>query len=131
MNIAHYTKFLAAIVFVVISALVAALADNSITVEEGINVGIVGLGAIGTYLAPNLPQIIGGYLKLVVQALTAGAVLLVTLLVGGVTIGELLQVGAAVLGVFVVYALPNFPEVVKVTAAGDVKLATASVVGRS
>lgn len=130
MNISHYTKFIAAVFFVVISALVAALADGAISAEEGINVGITGLGAIVTYVAPNLPSVAGGYLKLIVQALTAGAVLLVTLIIGGVTIGELLQIGNAILGVFVVYALPNFPQVVSVDSKGVAKLATASTLTR-
>lgn len=127
MNLAHYTKFLAAVFFVVVSALVAALADGTITVEEGINVGIQGGGAIVTYVVPNIPSLFGGYLKLVVQALTAGAVLLVSLLVGGVTLGEWLQVGNAILGVFVVYALPNFPQVVAVDRDGTARLATSAV----
>lgn len=126
MNLSHYTKFLAAVLFVVVSALVAALADGSITVEEGINVGIQGGGAIVVYVVPNLPTGIGGYLKLIVQALTAGAVLLVSLLLGGVTLGEWLQVGNAILGVFVVYALPNFPQVVSVSRDGEPRLATAA-----
>lgn len=126
MNIAHYTKFIAAVFFVVISALVAALADGSITVEEGINVGIQGGGAVVVYLVPNLPEGIGKYLKLIMQALTAGAVLTITLVVGGVTLGEWLQIGNAILGVFVVYALPNFPQVVRVDQHGTAHLATAA-----
>lgn len=125
MNLSHYTKFIAAVVFVVVSALVAALADGSITTEEGINIGIQGGGAIVTYVVPNIPQLLGGYLKLFVQALTAGAVLLTSLLIGGVTLGEWLQVGNAILGVFVVYALPNFPQVVAVDSKGVATIATA------
>ena len=118
MNIGHYIKYLVAILTVLVAGLAAAIADGSLSVEEGINLGIITLGAVATYLIPNLPEGIGQYAKLIVQALTAGLVLLVTLLVGGVTLGEWLQVGAAILGAFTVYAVPNAPKLLAVDHGG-------------
>lgn len=119
MNPTHYSKFLLAVAFTLISGVGAALADGLLTIDEGLNLAIAGLTAIVTYVVPNLPSGPGAYLKLIVQAVGAGLVLATSLITDGVTMGEWFQIGAAVLGVFTVYAIPNFPEVKAVTTAGN------------
>lgn len=114
MNILHYAKYLVAVITVIVAGVGAALADGILTADEAVNLLIIGLGAILTYLVPNLQAGIGSYAKLIVQALTAGAVLLQSSLLDGVTAGEWFQIAAAVLGAFTVYALPNHPELVAI-----------------
>lgn len=112
MNAAHYLKFLLAVAFVTVSGAGAALADGVLSTPEAINLGIQGGGAVLTYVVPNLPAGPGKYLKLFVQGGTAGAVVAQSALSDGIAAGEWLQIGAAVLGVFTVYAIPNYPELV-------------------
>lgn len=119
MNLSHYAKYIIAILFTLVAAFAATLQDNHLTVEEGINVAILGGGAVVTYLVPNLHEGVGKYLKLIIQAITAGLVLLISLLVDGLTAGEVLQVGAAILGVFTVYAIPNAPALLAVDHGGN------------
>lgn len=114
MNLTHYAKYLAAVATVIVAGAGAALADNTITTAETVNLAIIGLGAVLTYVVPNLETGVGRYAKMLVQAFTAGAVLLQSSLIDGVTAGEWLQVAAAVLGTFTVYALPNYPELVAI-----------------
>lgn len=119
MNVAHYLKFLLAVAFVTVSGAAAALSDGVISAAEGINLGIQGGGAIVTYVVPNLPEGPGKYLKLIVQGATAAGVVANSVLTDGITTGEWLQIGAAALGVFTVYAIPNYPEVIAIEQHGD------------
>lgn len=114
MNIAHYAKFLVAILGVVLAAVAGALADDVITLDEAVNLSIVSLGAFGTYLVPNLDEGPGRYAKMIVGALTAGAVLLASITTDGITLGEWLMVGAAILTALTTYVVPNAPELVAI-----------------
>jgi len=114
MNPAHYTKYIVQIVGVVLAALAAALVDGVITPDEAVNLGLLSLGAIATYVVPNLEAGLGRYLKLIVSAIAAGLTLLASSLTDGVTLSEWLMIGAAVLATFSTYALPNAPELVAI-----------------
>ena len=114
MNVAHYTKFIVQIVGVVLAAVAAALVDGLLTPDEAVNLALLSLGAIATYLVPNLEAGIGRYLKLIIAALSAGLTLLASSLTDGVTLSEWLMIGAAVLAAFSTYALPNAPELVAI-----------------
>lgn len=113
MNVGYYSKFIVAMLGVVLAALAGALADNAITPDEAVNLAIVSLGAIATYLVPNMPAGPGSMLKMFVGALTAGATLLSSEISDGVTTGEWLMVGAAVLTAFATYVIPNQPPLVE------------------
>lgn len=113
-----YMKFAAQVVATVLTALVAGLLDDRIDVEEWINVGIVGLGAISVLGAGNLPSGIWSYTKTLVSAATAGLVLLTSLLADGVISGaEWLQVLIAVAGAAGVAVVPG-PRVYDAVAVG-------------
>lgn len=114
MNVAHYTKYLVQIGGVVLAALAAALVDGLITPDEAVNLALLTLGAIATYLVPNLEEGAGRYLKLIISAIAAGLTLLASSLTDGVTLSEWLMIGAAVLAAFSTYALPNAPELVAI-----------------
>lgn len=114
MNVAHYTKYLAQLGAVVLAAIAAALVDGVLTPDEAVNLAILTLGAFVTYVVPNLDAGVGRYAKLIVASITAGLTLLASSLTDGVTLAEWLMVGAAVLGAFTTYALPNAPELVAV-----------------
>lgn len=119
MNLSHYTKFIVAALGIVLGALAAALGDNLITVDEAVNLVIVALGAVATYIVPNLETGIRRYSKLIVGALTAGVTLLASLTSDGITLSEWLMVGAAIFTAFTTYVLPNKPELVAIGAHTD------------
>jgi len=114
MNVAHYTKYLAQIVAVILAAIAAALVDGLITPDEAVNLALLSVGAVATYLVPNLEAGVGRYAKLIIAAVTAGLTLLASSITDGVTLAEWLMIGAAVLGAFTTYALPNAPELVAI-----------------
>lgn len=114
MNAAHYTKYIVQVVGVVLAAVAAALVDGQITADEAVNLGLLALGAVTTYVVPNLEAGVGRYLKLIVSAIAAGLTLLASSLTDGVTLSEWLMIGAAVLAAFSTYALPNAPELVAI-----------------
>lgn len=109
MNPAHYAKYIAAVLGVVLAAVAAALADGAITIDEAVNLAVVTLGAISTSIVRNLPTGIGHYAKTIVGALTAGAVLLASLTTDGITLSEWLMVGAAIITAYTTYLIPNAP----------------------
>jgi hypothetical protein len=102
----NYAKAVAAVVTTVLAAIAAALfGDNVISAVEWVNVAILAVGACAVFAAPNVPGAI--YTKSILAALTAGLVLLASVIVGGVTVVEWIQVILAVLGALGVYAVPN------------------------
>ena len=110
MNITHYAKSLLYIALAVVGVLVTALADDLITVDELVNIGIIGVGAIVTYLVPNLPEGVGRYAKVIVTFVIAALVALQSFLTDGVTTTEWLQIAVAAFAGIGVYVIPNEPE---------------------
>lgn len=104
----RYAKFVAAIVATVVSALIAAMTDDHVSVVEWVNVAIAGVGACAVFAAPNVPG--SRYTKAILAVLTAVLTLLVSLITGGLTPAEVLQLIIAGLGAVGVYAIPNAPE---------------------
>ncbi|MDF2578482.1 MAG: hypothetical protein K0S49_61 [Microbacterium sp.] len=112
MNIGHYAKALLYIALAVVGVLVTALADELLSVDELVNVAIIGVGAITVYLVPNLPSGPGAILKTLVAFAVAGLVALQSFLTGGVSTTEWLQVAVAAFAGVGVYVIPNEPPVV-------------------
>lgn len=116
----QYAKPIGVVVVAVITAVAAALTDNTITPEEYVVISGVGLSAVGSGIVPNLPAGIGAYAKGIVTFLVAGAATLAVLIVGGLTVAEVLEVLiAAAASVGIVVAAPG---PVTATAATDYRL---------
>ena len=109
MNISHYAKALLYIALAVVGVLVTALADDLLTVDELVNVGIIGIGSISVYLVPNLPSGVGRYAKTIVTFAVAGLVALQSFLTDGITTTEWLQIAVAAFAGIGVYVIPNEP----------------------
>lgn len=103
-----YAKPIGVVTVAVITAVVAALTDNSITPQEWVVISGVGLSAVGAAVVPNLPTGIASYAKAIVTFLVAGAATLAVLVVGGLTVAEVLEVLiAAAASVGIVAAAPG------------------------
>jgi len=102
-----YAKSLLAVLVTVISAVVAALTDNTVTNVEWINVAIAGAGAAAVFAAPNVPG--SRYTKAILAIVTAVLTFLVTVITDGITASEWLQVLVIAAGALGVYAVPNKP----------------------
>lgn len=105
--ISQYSKSLSYILVAVLMAVVAPLSDGILTLPEGINLGVVALGAIGIYLVPNIPESYRSYSKGGIAFLTAIAVTLVSVLSGGITGAEVAQIALAAFGAIGVVIIPN------------------------
>ena len=110
MNITHYAKSLLYIALAAGGVLVTALADEILTVDEGVNVAIIGVGAITVYLVPNLPAGVGRYFKVGVAFVVAALVALQSFLTDGITATEWLQIAVAAFAGIGVYVIPNEPK---------------------
>lgn len=108
-----YQKFIAQVVATVLAALVPALADGSLSAAEWVNVGIIGLGAVGVLGAGNLPSGVWAHTKVIVSVATAVLVALASFLTGGVNLTEWIQIAMAALGAVGVVAVPG-PKVIPV-----------------
>lgn len=106
-TIGRYAKAIVYIALAAVTVLVTALQDDVVDVAELVNIGIVVVGAIGVYWAPNVPGSWRAYLKGAVAFLTAGLVALLSFLTGGVTVAEWLQIGVAALAGIGVVIIPN------------------------
>jgi hypothetical protein len=103
-----YAKFIVIVVATILSALSAALVgDNAVIPEEWVNVAILGVGAAGVFAAPNVPG--AKYTKSVLAVLAAGLTVLATVILGGITTAEIIQIVVAGLGALGVYSVPNKP----------------------
>jgi hypothetical protein len=105
--IKQYAKALIYIALAAVSVLVTALTDDVVSPEELVNVGIVGVGAIATYLVPNLPTGPGAYAKSATAFIVAGLIAVASALTGGITTAEWLQIGVAAFAGIGVYIVPN------------------------
>lgn len=104
----NYAKSIAMVVATVISAIIAALVgDNAINAVEWVNIAIAAVGAAAVFTAPNVPG--ANYVKEVLAVLTAVLTLLVTVIVGGITLSEWLQLAVVALGALGVFAAPYTP----------------------
>lgn len=101
-----YSKFFAAVIVTVLSAIAAALTgDGVISATEWVNVAILGVGACAVFTGANVPG--AAYTKSILAALTAGLTVLASVIIGGVTPVEAIQIVIAVAGAVGVYAVPN------------------------
>ena len=116
MNIGAYAKAITYIALAAGAFLVTALTDNSVSLEEGVNLAIVVVGAVGVYWAPNIPEKHLSYFKSAVAFTVAGLTALVPFLIGGVNAVEWIQVGIAALAAIGVTIVPNVeaPAIVEV-----------------
>ena len=101
-----YSKFIAIVIATVLSAISAALlGDSVISPNEWVNVAIAGVGAAAVFAAPNVPG--AAYTKSVLAVLAAGLTVLASVIIGGVSPAEWIQIAIAALGAVGVYAVPN------------------------
>lgn len=105
-----YAKSLLYVLLAVAGVLVTALTDNVVTTSELVNVGIIGVGAVGVYWVPNLPEGPAQYLKTVVAFVAAALVALSSFLSDGITPAEWLQIAIAAFAGVGVYIIPNEPS---------------------
>lgn len=106
--LARYAKALAAVLVAIATAVVAALTDSAFTAQEGVIVAGVGVSAVGVAIVPNLTAGPAAYAKAAVAFLGAGLGALAVLMVGGLTLAEVLEALIAAAGaVGVVAAVPN------------------------
>lgn len=91
-TIAAYAKSLVYVGLALLGFAITALADNVVTGEEALNFVIIGLGALVVYVVPNMPTGVAAYSKTIAAFIIAGIVMLISLLSGGVTLSEWLQV---------------------------------------
>ena len=110
----RYAKFALAVLVAVVSAIVAAMTDGTVTNVEWVNVAIAGTGAAAVFAAPNVPG--SSYTKTVLAVLTAVLTFLTSAITGGVTTAEWLQIFVIAAGALGVYAVPNSPKVIDGTA---------------
>lgn len=102
----NYAKAFVAVVITVLTAILAATTGNSaISANEWVNVAIAGVGACAVFAAPNVPG--ARYTKAVIAVLTAGLTVLASVILGGVTYTEWIQIIVAAAGAVGVYAIPN------------------------
>lgn len=99
-----YAKAVMAVLTAIAAALLGFLTDG-ITPEEWVNVAIAGVGAAGILTAPNIPGF--KYTKTILAVLTAGLMVLVGAIDGGLTLQEWFQIGVACLGAVGVWRVPN------------------------
>lgn len=111
MNIGNYAKAIVYVALAAVTFLVTALADNSISTDELVNLAVIVVGAVGVYLVPNFPAKFAQYAKTGVTLLTAALVTTLSFLSDGISTTEWLQIGIAALAAIGVYIVPNTPTV--------------------
>jgi hypothetical protein len=103
----NWGKAIAQVVATVIAAIIPAVVDGFTPVEI-VNVVLIGLGAIGVGVVPNLTAGVAKYAKAIVSITTAVATLLVSYFADGsyhLTTSEWLQLLIAALGAVGVVAI--------------------------
>lgn len=103
-------KYAKTIVQVIVTILVALAAvwTGGVTTVELVNVLIVAAGALQVFTAPNVPGAV--YTKGILSAVTAGLVVLTSVVTGGLVFPELVQILVAAAGAVGVFVIPNKPE---------------------
>ena len=112
MNIGFYAKSIVTIIAAGLGILVAALADNTVSALEYVNIGIALVTAIGVYLIPNLPAGPATVGKTFVAAAGAALAALATVLAttldfSAVSSSDWLSVLLAAGAAIGVYIIPN------------------------
>lgn len=102
-----YAKALIYIALAAVAFLVTALSDETLGLDEILNLVVVVVGAIVVYAVPNLPGTIRPYAKTIAAFVTAGVIALLSFLTGGVSLTEWLQVIIAAFAGIGVYITPN------------------------
>ena len=102
-----YAKFIVQAIITVLVAL-AAVWTGGVTPVEWVNVAIVGVGALAVFAAPNVPG--AEYTKAILAALTAGLVVLASVITGGLVFVEIVQIVVAAAGAVGVFAVKNQPN---------------------
>lgn len=102
-----YAKSLLYVLLAVAGVLVTALTDNIVTTPELVNVGIIGVGAVGIYVVPNAPEGAARFMKTAVAFVAAALVALSSFLSDGITPSEWLQIAIAAFAGIGVYIIPN------------------------
>lgn len=104
-----YAKSLLYVLLAIAGVLVTALTDNVVTTPELVNVGIIGVGAVGVYVVPNAPEGAARFLKTAVAFVAAALVALASFLSDGITPAEWLHIAVAAFAGIGVYIIPNEP----------------------
>jgi hypothetical protein len=108
----QYAKSLLYVLLAIAGVLVTALTDSVVTTGELVNVGIIGVGAVGVYVVPNAPEGVARFMKTAVAFIAAALVALSSFLSDGITVSEWLQIAIAAFAGIGVYIIPNETEVV-------------------
>jgi peptidoglycan/LPS O-acetylase OafA/YrhL len=103
----NYSKTWGMVVATVLSAVLPALVDGSLSPTEWINVALAFVGAVSVAIVPNLNAGVGKYAKAAVAVAAAVLTLLVSLIDGGLSTPEILQLVIAALGAVGVVSLPG------------------------
>jgi hypothetical protein len=103
-----YTKTVVQVLITILVAAAGAYTNGGITSIEWVNVAIVGAGALSVFAAPNVPG--AAYTKTILSAITAGLVVLTSVITGGIVFPELVQILVAAAGAVGVFAFQNKPE---------------------
>lgn len=103
---AKYRKAVA-IVLVTIATFVSSVLTGGISAQEWVLIAGVAVAAFGVAVVPELDAGIGAVAKTVVTFLTAGLTVLATVILGGLTAPEVIEVIVAALASIGVTALPN------------------------
>lgn len=107
-NYTQYLKGFAAVVATILTYVLALTSGNHhLNQTEWINVIIVGFGALGVFISTNFPAGVWKYCKQILAAATAGATVLASVIIGGVTYTEWIQIIVACGMAVGVIAIPN------------------------
>lgn len=106
-----YAKFVLAVVATVLTGIVGAYTDGTVTNVEWINVAIMGVGGLAVFAAPNVPGSM--YTKSILAVLSAVLAALASFITDGVSQSELMQLGVIALGALGIYAVPNSTDEVR------------------
>lgn len=106
--IQRYAKATGAVLVATAAAVVSALTDDVLSAQEVIVILGITVSAVGVSIVPNLNDGIARYAKGFVSFLMAGLSVIAVLIVGGLTLAEVLTaLIAAAAAVGVVVAVPN------------------------
>jgi hypothetical protein len=110
----RFGKAIAAVAVAGLTAVSSGLTDNAITDPERIQVAIAVTTAASVWLVPELPT--WPWIKTTLAMLLAGLNFAVTVIDGGVTGAEWVNIGLAVLGVVVIGAAPAISSTMRAAA---------------
>lgn len=102
-----YAKFFAQVVATIISAVVAAMQNGSLSTAAWINVVIIGLSAVSVLGAGELPAGVWAHTRTYIAGASAAAVVIQSSLNGGISTATVLQAVIAALGAVGVLAVPG------------------------